>query len=197
VILPAFPGRSLLAFVGRPRVVMSSPHSPADCGLRLETVTGRLPWNVAGFERRGRLPLQGRVSPGVIRVARTRRANRRSNLDALFIGRIEQAQDGGTLVVGTVGPDPSIRILFVVFPVVVLLIGGGFIAEGLWSVWSGHRHLSYLLQAWFPIVLAGAFVRTLVTGPAKVQREVQALLDELNTILDSTVSFSDDRASMG
>jgi hypothetical protein len=173
--------------------MLSSPHPPGECGRRLETVTGRLPWNVAGFERRSRLPLQGRVSPGVIRVARTRPANRRSYLDALFIGRIEQVPDGGTLVVGTVGPDPSILILFVVFPVAVLLIGGGFVAEGLWSLRSGHLQLSHLLQVFFPIAFAGAYVRNLMTGPANAQREVQALLDELAAILDSTASFPDDR----
>jgi hypothetical protein len=85
----------------------------------------------------------------------------------------------------------------VVFPLGVLLIGGGFIAEGLWSVWSGHQHLSYLLQAWLPIAMAVVYVRTLVTGPAKVQREVQALLDELNVILDSTANFPDDRVYVG
>jgi hypothetical protein len=125
VILPAFPGRSLLAFVERPRVVLTSPHSPGECGRRLETVTGRRPWNVAGFERRGRLPLQGRVSPALTRVGRTQRANSRTNLDALFIGRIEQAPDDGTLVVGTlvvgtVGPDQSILILFVAAAVAVV-----------------------------------------------------------------------------
>jgi ElaB/YqjD/DUF883 family membrane-anchored ribosome-binding protein len=32
-----------------------------------------------------------------------------------------------------------------------------------------------------------------MTGPANAQREVQALLDELAAILDSTASFPDDR----
>ena len=197
VTLPAFPGRSRLAFLERPRVVLSSPYPPADCGRRLEAATGRRPWNVAGFERRGCLPLQGRVSPAVIRVARTRRANRRTNLDALFIGRIERAPDGGTLVVGTVGPDPSIRILFVVFPLGVVLIGGGLLAAGLWSLVSGHPRLPDLLRIVIPLVLASVSAQDIVTGPAKAPREIQALLDELNVILDSTASFPDDRAYVG
>ena len=197
MILPAFPGRSLLAFVERPRVVLSSPHPPAECGPRLETVTGRRPWNVAGFERRGRLPLQGRVSPALIRVGRRLPAGSRNNLEALFIGRIEQAPEGGTLVVGTVGPDPSIRILFVVFPIAWLLIGGGLLAGGLWSLVSGHPQLPDLLRIVIPLVIAFGYAWTLATGPAKVRREVQALLDELNVILDSTASFPDDAGRLG
>jgi hypothetical protein len=197
VTLPAFPGRSRLAFVERSRVVLSSPHAPGECGRRLETVTGRRPFNIAGFERRSRLPLQGRVSPAVIRVALDRPASSRNNWEALFIGRIEQAPDGGTLVVGTVGPDSSVLFLVVVFPIAWLLIGGGFIVGGLWSLVSGHPQLPDLLRIVVPLVIAAAYARSFVTGPAKVRREIQALLDELNAILDSTASFPDERAYVG
>jgi hypothetical protein len=187
----------LLAFLGRPRVALASPYPPVECGRRLEAATGRRPWNIAGFQRASGLPLQGRVSPALIRVARRRPASSRNNLEALFIGRIEQAPDGGTLVVGTVGPDPSMLFLFVVFPIASLSIGGGLMAGGLWSLISGHPRLPDLLRIVIPLVIAFVYVQTLVTGPAKVQRETQALLDELNAVLDSTASSPDDSASVG
>jgi hypothetical protein len=178
-------------------VVLASPYPPAECGRRLEAATGRRPWNIAGFQRAGDLPLQGRVSPALIRVARRRPASRRNNLEAMFIGRIERARDGGTIVVGTVGPDPSIQFLFMVFPVAWLLIGGGLIAGGLWSLVSGHPPLPDLFRIVIPIVIASVYVQNLVSGPAKVQREIQGLLDELNSILDSTANFQGDRAYTG
>jgi hypothetical protein len=197
VTLPAFPGRSRLAFLERPQVTLASPYSPAECGGRLEAATGRRAWNIVGFQRASGLPLQGRVSPAVIRVALRYPASSRNNLEALFIGRIEQAPDGGTLVVGTVGPDPSILFLFVVFPIALLLIGGGLLVGGLWSLVSGHPQLPDLLRIVIPLVIAAVYVQNIVTGPAKVHREIQALLDELNVILDSTANFPDDRASVG
>jgi hypothetical protein len=197
VTLPAFPGRSRLAFLERPLVTLASPYSPAECGGRLEAATGRRPFDIAGFQRASGLPLQGRVSPALIRVALRRPASSRNNWEALFIGRIEQAPDGGTLVVGTVGPDPSIRILCVVFPIAWLLIGGGLLVGGLWSLVSGHPQLPDLLRIVIPLVIAAGYALSIVTGPAKVQREIQALLDELNAILDSTADLPDDRAYAG
>jgi hypothetical protein len=195
VTLPAaLPGRALFAFLSGKQVVLASPYPPAECGRRLEAATGRTPWNIAGFQRASGLPLQGQVSPAVIRVARRRPANRRSNLEAQFIGRIEQARDGGTLVVGMVGPEQSMLILFVVFPVAWLLIGGGLIMAGLWSLLSGHLQVPHLLQLVIPIVIGAGYVQSLLTSPAKVQAETQRLLDELNMILDSTAIFSDDHA---
>ena len=130
-------------------------------------------------------------------MALRRPASSRNNWEALFIGRIEQAPDGRTRVVGTVGPDPSIRILFVVFPIAWLLIGGVLLLGGLWSLVSGDPQLPDLLRIVIPLVIAAGYVVSLVTGPAKVRREIQALLDELNVILDSTASFPDDRACVG
>ena len=46
-------------------------------------------------------------------------------------------------------------------------------------------------------MLASVYVQDIVTGPAKVRREIQALLDDLNVILESTASFPDDRAYVG
>jgi hypothetical protein len=50
------------------------------------------------------LPLPGRVSPALIRVAIRPPAGSRNSTVAWFIGRIEQGPDGGTLVAGTIGP---------------------------------------------------------------------------------------------
>jgi membrane protein implicated in regulation of membrane protease activity len=197
VTLFALPGRSLFAFLRRPPVVLASPYPPAECGRRLEAATGRRPWRIAGFGRRGSLPLQGQVSPAVIRVAMRELPNNRGNLDAQFIGRIEQAPDGGTLVVGTIGPEPGTLSLFVAVPVAVVVIVGGFIAMGLWSLLSGHPQLSDVLHIVVPLVVAAVYVKMLVTGPARVQREVQRLLGTLGVILDATASFPDERGYPG
>ncbi len=100
MVLAALPGRRLFAFLARRQVVLASPHPPGECGRRLEAVTGR-----RLFGRNGGLPLQGRVSPALIRVAFRQPAGSRNSVAAWFIGRIEQGPDGGTLVAGTIGPD--------------------------------------------------------------------------------------------
>lgn len=82
--LAGLPGRRLFAFLARRQVILSSPHPPAECGRRLEAVNGR-----RLFGRNGGLPLQGRVSPAVIRVAIRQPAGSRNSLVAWFIGRIE------------------------------------------------------------------------------------------------------------
>jgi hypothetical protein len=197
VTFSALPGRSLFAFLQRPPVMLASPYPPAECGRRLEAATQRRPWKIAGFGRGGGLPLQGQVAPAVIRVAMREVPNNRNNLDAQFIGRIEQGPDGGTLVVGTVGPEQGMRDLFAVVPVAVVLVGGGSIAIALWSLLSGHLQLHQVLQIVVPLVVAVAYVRMLLTSPARVQREVQRLLGTLSTILDATASFPADRGYPG
>jgi hypothetical protein len=178
------PGRALFAFLGRRQVVLASPFPPAECGRRLEAVTGRrLPWRI------GSLPLQGQVSPAVIRVARRQPAGTRNSLLAWFVGRIEQASDGGTLVAGTIGPDEANQVVFAVISAVWLLIGGSMLAIGLWSLVSGPPELPFLL---IPLAAAAVYVGFLVVGPRWVGREIQELLDELNAILDSTATFADD-----
>jgi hypothetical protein len=192
VTLSALPGRSLLAFLARTPVALASPYPPAECGRRLEAATGRTPLNIAGFQRTSPLPLQGRVSPAVISVARRRSGGKRTNLEAQFTGRIEQGRDNGTVVVGTVGPQQAILILFVVFPVAWLLIAGGLIVAGLWSLFSGHLQISQLLMLVIPVAIGAVYVQNLLTGPAKVQGETRQLLDALNAILDSTAYFPGD-----
>ena len=121
--LAALPGRRWFAFLARRQVVLSSPHPPAECGRRLEAVTGRLL-----FGRNGGLPLKGRVSPALIRVAIRQPAGSRNSVVAWF-----------------------------------LLI---------------------------PIAFVAIYVGLLVILPAKAQREIQQLLDELNVILDSTAALA-------
>jgi len=196
VTFSALPGRSLFAFLQRPPVMLASPYPPAECGRRLEAATQRRPWRRGGFGRGGGLPLQGQVAPAVIQVAMRELPNNHHNLDAQFIGRIEQAPDGGTLVVGTVGPEQGMRVLFAVFLVALVLVGGGSIAIGLLSLLPGHPRLQ-VGQIAVPLVVAVAYVRMLLTSPARVQREVQRLLGTLGTILDATASFPDERGYPG
>jgi hypothetical protein len=68
-------------------------------------------------------------------------------------------------------PEPG-QFLFVGFPVAWLLIGGDLIAGGLSSLVSGHPLLPDLLRIVIPVVIASVYVQNLVTGPAKVQREI-------------------------
>jgi hypothetical protein len=117
--------------------------------------------------------------------------NNRNEWGAQFIGRIEQAPDGGTLVVGTIGPEQGMRGLFVVVPVAVLVVGGGWIAIGLWSLLSGHLQL-HVTQIASPLVVGAAYVYVLLTRPARVEREVRRLLGTLSGILDATSHFPDE-----
>lgn len=175
-------GPSVFAFLRRHQVVLTSPHPPAECGSRLEAATGR----TAPFSGFRRLPLQGRVSPAQIRVGLRPSQSNRNSLRAYFTGRIEQAPDGGTEVVGTIGPHSSAPVVFAWIAVVWLLIGGGMFAAGLSTLVSGHPELPLLL---FPAAFAVAFGALLVTGPGMARKEIQMLLDELNAILDSTAAF--------
>jgi hypothetical protein len=180
--LAALPGRRWFAFLSRHQVVLASPHPPAECGRRLEAVTGgRL------FGRGGGLPLQGRVSPALIRVAIRPPMGSRNSLTAWFIGRIEQGPDGGTLVVGTVGPDDSSGAVFTAVSGVWALIVPIMLAVGVASLVSGHPELPFLL---IPIAFVAVYAGLLVTLPGKAQREIQQLLDELNAILSSTAALA-------
>ena len=176
------PGRSLFAFIGQRQVVLASPYPPAECGRRLAAATGR-----RLFGSFSSLPLQGRVSPELIRVARRRPFNSRNGLEAWFSGQIEQAPDGGTLVVGTAGPHPTAPVVFAGVSLVWLVVAGGMFADGLSSLVSGHPVLPLLL---IPIVFAAVYVFILVAGPPRARNEIQELLDELNMILDSTATFT-------
>jgi hypothetical protein len=175
------PGRSVFAFLGQRQVVLASPYPLAECGRRLEVVTGRpLVGSFSGS------PLQGRVSPDLIRVVRRQPFNSRNSLVAWFCGRIELAPDGGTLVAGTVGPHPAAQMTFAGVSLVWPLVIGGLVAGGLSSLASGHPVLPLLL---LPIVFAAVYVLIFVIGPPRVRNEIQELLDELNTILDSKATF--------
>ena len=66
------------------------------------------------------------------------------------------------------------------------MISGSTFAAGLSSLVSGHPELPALL---IPIVFAAVYVLILVFGPTMARNEIQELLDELNTILDSTATF--------
>ena len=168
-------------FLGQRQVVLASPYPPAECGRRLEVVTRRpLVGNFSGSR------LQGRVSPDLIRVARRQPFNSRNSLVAWFRGRIEPAPEGGTLVAGTIGPHPAAQLTFAGVSLVWLLIAGGMFAAGLSSLAFGHPVLPLLL---IPIVFAAVYVLVLVVGPPMVRNEIQKLLDELNTILDSKATF--------
>lgn len=180
--LAALPGRRLFAFLARRQVVLSSPHSPAECGRRLEAVTGR-----RLFGRNGGLPLQGRITPALIRVAIRQPAGSRNSVVAWFIGRIEQGPDGGTLVAGTIGPDESSQAVFVAVTGVWALLVPIMLAVGVASLVSGHPELPFLL---IPIAFVAVYVGMLVILPAKAQREIQQLLDELNMILDSSAAVA-------
>ena len=132
------------------------------------------------------MALQGRVGPDLIRVARRQPRGSRNALQASFSGRIEQAPDGGTLVTGTVGPQPMAQMLFTGIGLVWLLIAGSVFVDGLSSLVSGHLELPALL---FPIGFAVIYVLILVAGPRMARSEIQELLNELNKILDSTAVF--------
>jgi hypothetical protein len=191
VDLPAVPGRRLFAFLGQRQVLLASPYSPAECGRRLEAVTGR-----RQFWRASSLPLQGLVSPALIRVARRQPPNSRNSLLAWFNGRIEQAPDGGTLVAGAIGPDPANQAVFAAISLVWLMVGGIMFATGVSSLVSGPPELPFLL---IPMAFAACYLLVLVVGPRKAGREIQELLDELNAILDSTATFAvaDARGQLG
>jgi len=130
--------------------------------------------------------LQGRVGPDLVRVARRRPRKSRDPLETSFSGLIEQAPDGGTLVVGTVGPHPMAPVVFTGIGLVWLLIAGSVFVDGLSSLVSGHLELPALL---FPIGFAVIYVLILVAGPRMARSEIQELLNELNKILDSTAVF--------
>jgi hypothetical protein len=181
VALSPVPGRSLFAFLGQHQIVLASPYPPAECGRRLEAATGR-----RLFGSFGSLPLQGRVSPDLIRVARRPPFGSRNSLVAWFTGRIEQSPDGGTLVPGTVGPEPATTAVFAAISAVWLVVGGTMFTVGLSSLGSRHPELPLLL---IPIAFAAAYVLILVFGPAMARKEIRELLDELNAILDSTDTF--------
>ncbi len=176
--LPAVPGRSLFAFLGERQVVLSSPYTPAECGRRLAAATGRGPIWIASS-----LPLEGRVSPDLIRVVRRQSRN---SLTAWFSGRIEQAPNGGGLVAGTVGPNPAVAAVFTLISLGWLLVFGVMLAAGLSTLGSSHRQLPLIL---IPIGFAAVYVLVLVVGPPIARYEIRKLLDELNTILDSTATF--------
>jgi hypothetical protein len=180
--LVAMPGRRLFAFLARRQVVLSSPHPPAECGRRLEAVTGR-----RLFGRNGGLLLQGRVSPALIRVAIRQPAGSRNSVVAWFVGRIEQGPDGGTLVAGTIGPDEASQAVFAVISGVWALLVPTMLAVGVASLVSGHPELPFLL---IPIAFLAVYAGMLVILPAKAQREIQQLLDELNMILDSSAALA-------
>ena len=180
--LAALPGRRLFAILARRQVVLSSPHPPAECGRRLEAVTGR-----RLFGRNDGLTLQGRVCPALIRVAIRQPAGTRNSVMAWFIGRIEQGPDGGTLVAGTIGPDEASQAVFAAVSGVWALLVPTMLAVGVASLVSGHPELPFLL---IPIAFVAVYVGMLVILPAKAQREVQQLLDELNMILDSSAAVA-------
>jgi hypothetical protein len=135
------------------------------------------------------VPLQGRVGPDLIRVTRRQPRSSRNGLEASFSGRIEQAPDGGTLVAGTVGLHPITPVIFGVMSLGGLLILGSTFANGLSSLVSGHPELPELL---IPIAFATFYVLILVASPPAARSEIQELLNELNTILDSTATFPAD-----
>jgi hypothetical protein len=168
----------LFAFLGQRQVVLSSPYPPAECAGRLAGATGRGSTWIAST-----LPLEGRVSPDLIRVARRQSKH---SLTAWFSGRIEQAPDGRTLVAGTVGPNPAVRQVFRLISLGWLLIFGVMLAAGLSTLGSGHPQLPFIL---FPIGFAAVYALVLVVSPPIARYEIRGLLDELNTILDSTATF--------
>jgi hypothetical protein len=179
----------LFAFLGQRQVVLASPYSPAECGHRLEAVTGRrLFWRV------GSLPLQGLVSPALIRVAMRQPPSSRNSLLVWFNGRIEQAPDGGTLVAGTVGPDPAKPGGRRGYLDGMAHGGRHHVRDRVYSLVSGPPELPFLL---IPMAFAAFYPLFLVVGPRKAQREIHELLDELNVTLDSTVTFADARGQLG
>ena len=67
----------------------------------------------------------------------------------------------------------------------LLIVGAAFL-QGLASLVSGPRELPLLL---FPVAFAAVWAVMVRRGPAMARDEISLLLDELNTILDSTATF--------
>jgi len=167
------PGQSVFAFLGRHRVELASPYPPDECNRRLTAATGR-----QMFGTFGTLPLQGQVDLDMVRVSRS--GNSRNSLRAWFTGRIYQAPDGGSVVAGTIGPGPASPVIFALFSVVALLIGGTMLAEVVSAAVSGHGVPPFLIA---PLVIVGIYVHMLVYGPRMVRKDIGRLLDELTLIL--------------
>jgi hypothetical protein len=165
----------VFAFLGRHRVELASPYPPDECNRRLTAATGR-----QMFGNFGTLPLQGSVDLDLVRVSRS--GNSRNSLRAWFMGRIYLAPDGGSIVAGTIGPGPASPVIFALFSVVAVLIGGAMVAAAVSSAVSGHGVPPFLIA---PLVIVGIYVHLLVFGPRMVRKDVRRLLDELNLILSA------------
>lgn len=91
-------------------VTVSSPHSPDDCLRRLAEVTTAhgATWYLKPETAVLRDPqLRGNVGPSGIHVARFRDSIGRNNFLPWLDARFESAPSGGTILAGTIGPQPG------------------------------------------------------------------------------------------
>ena len=172
----------------RPRLVeLSSPHSPAECGRRLEALTTQrrsAGWLGSFSLDGGRARLFGRVGPLGIRVCRLADVTGNSYLRPWFDGRIDVAPEGGTVLRGSVGPSPAALPGLLAFLVAEGVGCLYFAANGLDSLLSGHPVLAMVYLVVTGTLLALNAVMVAIV-PRRMRNRAQSLLRELNHILRS------------
>jgi hypothetical protein len=180
-------------FRSRP-VVLSCPHPDSECLRRLALVTtqrGTTSWyldpRTAG---RPDPRLRGDVGPSRLSVARFEDASGRNSFAPWLDARLEPDPGGGTTLRGRIGLHPAVRIL------IPLIAGvGGLIAVA--AVLGGiallvHGHLSGLLPAvLIPLGMTAFFAGFNVVGLRSLERDIPKLVEEMNSILDSTATLAE------
>jgi hypothetical protein len=181
--------RHWFAWLDGAPVVLSSPHPVSECARRLAAVTTDRGSGWYLDARTAGQPdprFRGTVSPAWISVARFAEAIRRNSFVPWLQGRMEPSADGGTRVVGRVGPRPELRVMLAVIAAVWSIISLAALTAGLVQAAAGH--LAGLLATLVPLGMAALLTGVTAAGQASVTREIPRLIGAVNGVLDSAAS---------
>ena len=173
-------------------VVLSSPFPPAECTRRLITVTAqrglsawyRDPQNY--IYHRGDPRLLSTVDRLQISVSRYPEAAGRNSFAPLLQVRPEAAAGGGTILTGTIGLHPAVRVLLPAMAVFWAVATVVPFAVGIGMVVTGHV-IGLLLAAVCPLAWAAPVVGIAFLGIRALDRDIPKLIRELCSILGASV----------
>jgi hypothetical protein len=177
----------------RPRpVVLSAPYPADECLRRLTMVTthrGAASWYLDPRTAGHPTPrLRGDVDPSRISVARWEDTNGRNSFTPWLDVRLEPTARGGTTLTGTIGLRPEVQGLMPVITGVGGLIATAVIAAG--AVQLVHGNVSALPLMLGPLAMIAILAVVNVAGLRSLERDIPKLIQETNSVLDSTATFT-------
>jgi hypothetical protein len=188
---PADEWNWLAGFQSRP-VALSSPYPTSECLQRLAAVTTQHRLTSWYFDHRSaRRPeprLRGNIGPSWISVALYEEVAGRNSFAPWLDARPEPSGGGGTTFTGRIGLLPAVRVLISFMAAVWGLIAVAGFTGGVVLLVGGH--LSGLAAMLIPLGVIAVFAAFNAAGLRSLERGTPKLIEELNAILNSTVTFT-------